>query len=150
MKLSCVHFSMVYPCRWKQTWRMPICGWATSRAAEVDAFDDLKYVNLPERLLSPTSFDEVMSLFNRTNSQEWVGKIGIVRHDAHSVFASYLIRLRCGSAEGGQLLPWPGSPLVSSSVSNQTVRNAGGPQVNIKRPTSGKYSFLFRRRGWIC
>jgi type I restriction enzyme S subunit len=32
-------------------------------------------------------------LFNRTNSQEWVGKVGIFRHDAPVVFASYLIRL---------------------------------------------------------
>lgn len=32
-------------------------------------------------------------LFNRTNSQEWVGKVGIYRHDTEAVFASYLIRL---------------------------------------------------------
>jgi type I restriction enzyme S subunit len=33
-------------------------------------------------------------LFNRTNSLEHVGKLGIVRNDSDTVFASYLVRLR--------------------------------------------------------
>lgn len=55
--------------------------------------DGLKYVTLPNKLLSPYLLHRGDVLFNRTNSQEWVGKVGVYRHDAEAVFASYLIRL---------------------------------------------------------
>ena len=55
--------------------------------------DDLKFVNLPDKIIEPYVVRRGDVLFNRTNSQEWVGKVGIYRHDAESIFASYLIRL---------------------------------------------------------
>src|SRR5262249_15426288 len=55
--------------------------------------DDLKCVNLPDKVLEPYIIRRGDVLFNRTNSQEWVGKVGIYRHDPEVVFASYLIRL---------------------------------------------------------
>jgi type I restriction enzyme, S subunit len=54
---------------------------------------DLKYVSLPPKQGAPYRLQRGDVLFNRTNSQEWVGKVGIYRHDTRAVFASYLIRL---------------------------------------------------------
>ena len=54
---------------------------------------DLKFVTLPPKLVDPYLLRRGDVLFNRTNSQEWVGKVGIFRRDAQAVFASYLIRL---------------------------------------------------------
>ena len=58
------------------------------------SFHDVKYVSLPEEVTKPYLLSRGDVLFNRTNSQEWVGKIGIYRCDRKAVFASYLIRLR--------------------------------------------------------
>ncbi len=55
--------------------------------------DDLKYVNLPDEVLATYRVRRGDVLFNRTNSQELVGKVGIYRSDEPAVFASYLIRL---------------------------------------------------------
>jgi type I restriction enzyme, S subunit len=55
--------------------------------------DDLKHVTLPENLTAPYVIRRGDVLFNRTNSQEHVGKVGIYRDDITVVFASYLIRL---------------------------------------------------------
>ena len=54
---------------------------------------DLKFVTLPARVVTPYRLRRGDVLFNRTNSQEWVGKVGIYRHDTPGVFASYLIRV---------------------------------------------------------
>ena len=56
-------------------------------------FSDLKYVNLPDDEVAPYLLNRGDVLFNRTNSQEWVGKVGIFRHSTPAVFASYLIRV---------------------------------------------------------
>jgi len=54
---------------------------------------DIKFVSLPAKIVAPYRLQRGDVLFNRTNSQEWVGKVGIYRHDTPAVFASYLIRL---------------------------------------------------------
>jgi len=54
---------------------------------------DLKYITLPEQLVAPYLVRRGDVLFNRTNSQDLVGKIGIYRHEREAAFASYLIRL---------------------------------------------------------
>jgi type I restriction enzyme, S subunit len=55
--------------------------------------NDLKYISRPKKIIQSYFLNRGDVLFNRTNSQELVGKIGIYRHDVTSVFASYLIRL---------------------------------------------------------
>lgn len=61
-------------------------------------FDDLKYVSLPESATERYLLRRGDVLFNRTNSQEHVGKIGVYRDDRAAVFASYLIRLQPNTA----------------------------------------------------
>lgn len=55
--------------------------------------DDLKYVTFEDESPDRYLLHRGDVLFNRTNSQELVGKVGIYRHDTPAVFASYLIRL---------------------------------------------------------
>jgi restriction endonuclease S subunit len=56
--------------------------------------NDLKYINLPQRDFENYHLKAGDILFNRTNSPDLVGKVGIYRLKGNHVFASYLIRLR--------------------------------------------------------
>ena len=56
-------------------------------------FRDLKYVTLDEKTTRPYLAQRGDVFFNRVNSQEHVGKVGVYRLDDPSVFASYLIRV---------------------------------------------------------
>jgi len=47
-------------------------------------FTDLKFVSLPAKEIAPYRVRKGDVLFNRTNSQAWVGKVGIYRHDLES------------------------------------------------------------------
>ena len=55
---------------------------------------DLKYVDLPERVAADYLLSRGDILFNRTNSGDLVGKVGVYHSDQAAVFASYLIRLK--------------------------------------------------------
>lgn len=70
----------------------PILRMGNIQAGEI-LFDDLKYIDLPEKIADTYMLKRGDVLFNRTNSQEHVGKVGIYRSDESAVFASYLIRL---------------------------------------------------------
>ena len=101
-------------------------------------FKDLKYVSLPEKVIRPYILNRGDVLFNRTNSQEWVGKVGIYRHDDPAVFASYLIRLVPKSIEVDTY--YLGQVLSSHSVQCRIKRYAtpGVQQVNINATNLGK------------
>jgi type I restriction enzyme S subunit len=98
---------------------------------------DLKYVTLPAEVTAPYMLHRGDVLFNRTNSQEWVGKIGIYRHDMPSVFASYLIRVVPGSLIDPYFL---GHVLSSYGAQCRIKRYAtpGVEQVNINATNLGK------------
>lgn len=54
----------------------------------------LVYVNLNDQLLQQYELEAGDILFNRTNSMDLVGKVGVFRLMGKYVFASYLIRIR--------------------------------------------------------
>lgn len=54
----------------------------------------LVYVNLNDQLLKQYELEAGDILFNRTNSMDLVGKVGVFRLTGKYVFASYLIRVR--------------------------------------------------------
>ena len=56
--------------------------------------DDLKYVDLSDSDFESFKLIKGDILFNRTNSADLVGKVGIFDLDGDFVFASYLVRLR--------------------------------------------------------
>ena len=54
----------------------------------------LVYVNLNEMTLGQYKLEKGDILFNRTNSMDLVGKVGVFKLEGDYVFASYLIRIR--------------------------------------------------------
>ncbi|WP_448670891.1 restriction endonuclease subunit S [Pseudoxanthomonas mexicana] len=99
---------------------------------------DLKYVTLPKVLLDRYLLKRGDVLFNRTNSQEWVGKIGIFRSDESAVFASYLIRLHHDAVQVDNY--FLGQLLNSYNTQCRIKRFAtpGVQQVNINAKNLGK------------
>lgn len=100
--------------------------------------DDLKYVTLSQAILDRYSIRRGDVLFNRTNSQEHVGKIGIYRCDEPAVFASYLIRLHVDPKKVDNY--YLGQLLNSYSTQCRIKRFAtpGVQQVNINAKNLGK------------
>lgn len=100
--------------------------------------DDLKYVTLPQKLLDRYLLRRGDVLFNRTNSQEHVGKVGIYRSDEPAVFASYLIRLHPNSA---QIDNYYLGHLLNSYLAQCRIKRYATPgvqQVNINAKNLGK------------
>lgn len=64
--------------------------------------NDLKYVDLSLREFEEFKLKSGDILFNRTNSAELVGKVGIFRLEGDFVFASYLVRIR---TDASRVLP---------------------------------------------
>ncbi len=64
--------------------------------------NDLKYVDLDDADFNSFKVHKGDILFNRTNSADLVGKVGIFDLEGDYVFASYLVRLR---ADRNQILP---------------------------------------------
>lgn len=65
--------------------------------------DGVKYVEISENLFRQFKLDVDDVLFNRVNSEEFVGRTGIFKLKGDYVFASYLIRLRVKT--NSQILP---------------------------------------------
>jgi type I restriction enzyme, S subunit len=56
--------------------------------------DEIKYVDIPNNIFNQFKLEKNDVLFNRVNSEDFVGRTGIFKLDGDFVFASYLIRLR--------------------------------------------------------
>lgn len=116
---------------------LPILRMGNIQAGDV-LLSDLKFVTLAERFTKPYMLNRGDVLFNRTNSQELVGKMGIYRHDEPCVFASYLIRLKPDSEQVNNY--YLGQLLDSYDAQCRIKRYAtpGVQQVNINATNLGK------------
>lgn len=116
---------------------VPILRMGNIQRGEV-LLEDLKYVSLPDKILAPYIVHQGDVLFNRTNSQEHVGKVGIYRSGERVVFASYLIRLIPDTSQIDSF--FLGQLLNSYSVQCRIKRYAtpGVEQVNINATNLGK------------
>jgi type I restriction enzyme S subunit len=56
--------------------------------------DEVKHVDIPQNIFNQFKLEKNDVLFNRVNSEDFVGRTGIFKLDGDFVFASYLIRLR--------------------------------------------------------
>jgi type I restriction enzyme S subunit len=121
----------------EQKGAIPILRMGNIQRGEV-LLDELKYVSLPQKCLKPYIVKRGDVLFNRTNSQEHVGKVGIYRHDVSVVFASYLIRLLPDPSKVDHY--YLGHVLNSYSAQCRIKRYAtpGVQQVNINATNLGK------------
>jgi len=61
---------------------------------ELVAITDLKYADVPAQTAKEFTVQRGDILFNRTNSADLVGKVGIFDLDGEYLFASYLVRLK--------------------------------------------------------
>jgi type I restriction enzyme S subunit len=116
---------------------MPILRMGNIQAGDV-TLDALKFINLPEKVLAPYIVSQGDVLFNRTNSQEHVGKVGIYRNAEPAVFASYLIRLKVDAQRADRY--FLGQLLNSYAIQCRIKRYAtpGVQQVNINATNLGK------------
>lgn len=116
---------------------VPILRMGNIQSGDV-VFNEIKYVSLPEQIIARYLVKKGDVLFNRTNSQEWVGKVGIYRLDAPVVFASYLIRLFPDSKQVDNY--FLGQLLDSYPIQCRIKRYAtpGVQQVNINATNLGK------------
>jgi type I restriction enzyme S subunit len=120
-----------------QKGKVPILRMGNIQNGEV-VLTDLKYVSLPDKLVTPCALKRGDVLFNRTNSQEWVGKVGIYRHDTPAVFASYLIRL---IPDGSKVDNYYLSHVLGSYSAQCRIKRYATPgvqQVNINATNLGK------------
>lgn len=120
-----------------QQGELPILRMGNIQAGEV-VFDDLKYVSLPEKVVSPYLLHRGDVVFNRTNSQELVGKVGIYRHDVPAVFASYLIRL---IPDRARIDPYYLGHVLNSYSAQCRIKRFATPgvqQVNVNATNLGK------------
>lgn len=112
------------------TGKYPILRMAAIQDGDVN-LNDLKYVDLPEPFANIYLLKRGDILFNRVNSAELVGKVGVFRSDAPAVFASYLIRLQTKAEKVNNY--FLGQLLASYAVQCRLKRYAtpGVQQVNI-------------------
>lgn len=116
---------------------LPILRMGNMQNGDVE-FSDLKYVNLPEDKVAPYLLNPGDVLFNRTNSQEWVGKVAVFRHNTPAVFASYLIRVHPMTTKVDPV--YLGHVLGTHSAQCRIKRFAtpGVQQVNVNATNLGK------------
>jgi len=121
----------------QQKGEIPIIRMGNIQNGEI-LLNDLKYVTLPKKVIRPYLVNRGDVLFNRTNSQEHVGKVGIYRHERPIVFASYLIRLLPDTTKVDNY--YLGQVLNSYTTQCRIKRYAtpGVQQVNINAKNLGK------------
>ncbi len=89
--------------------------------------DDLTYVDLDDETLVKYRLHPGDILFNRTNSQERVGKVAVFELTGDYVFASYLVRL---IADDERVDPRYLGTLLNSSLIQQKIRQLASPAVS--------------------
>jgi type I restriction enzyme S subunit len=96
--------------------------------------NDLKYVDLDERDFLEYRLERNDILFNRTNSADLVGKVGIFRLDGDYVFASYLVRLR---ADLSKVLPEYLNAYLNSELGQRRLLAYATPGVSQTNISAG-------------
>ena len=117
--------------------KYPILRMAAIQGGDV-LLDDLKYVDLSDALAERYLLKRGDILFNRTNSEAHVGKVGVFRHDAPALFASYLIRLKIDPAQVdtyflGQLLASYGTQCRIRRYATPAVQQVNINASNLRR-----------------
>jgi uncharacterized membrane protein HdeD (DUF308 family) len=99
--------------------------------------NDLTYVDLDDAEFNTFKVHKGDILFNRTNSADLVGKVGILDLEGDYVFASYLVRLR---ADENQILP----DFLNYYLNSGSQPTKGG--INMATPPIAN---AFARHWWV-
>lgn len=94
----------------------------------------LKYVDLDNSTFADFRLEPDDILFNRTNSADLVGKVGIYRLDGDFVFASYLVRLR---ADADKILPAFLNYYLNSELGQRRILAYATPGVSQTNVSAG-------------
>lgn len=96
--------------------------------------NDLKYADMPRALASGFVVQDGDILFNRTNSADLVGKVGIFKSSGEYLFASYLVRI---VTDRTKLLPDFLNYYLNSSKGQSAVRAFATPGVSQANISAG-------------
>ncbi len=94
---------------------------------ELVVASDLKFADMPAQVAGGYTLNAGDLLFNRTNSADLVGKVGIFLLEGRFLFASYLVRIR---ADETVLLPEFLNFFLNSKAGQQAVRVFATPGVS--------------------
>ena len=90
--------------------------------------DEVKYIDLDEKLFAKFKIEKDDVLFNRVNAENFVGRTGIFKLSGDYTFASYLIRLKVGRED--LILPDYLNIFLSSSYGIKQIRKFRRRAVN--------------------
>jgi type I restriction enzyme S subunit len=93
--------------------------------------NDIKYANIDDATFNQFKLNRGDILFNRTNSYDLVGKVGIFLLDGDYTFASYLIRLRTDPSKADPFFLNYYMNVESSQNSLRSLATRGSSQSNI-------------------
>ena len=96
--------------------------------------NDLKFADMPDKVASNFILKEGHILFNRTNSAELVGKVGIFKLDGIYLFASYLVRIK---TIRNMLIPEFLNFYLNSNSGQKAVRAFATPGVSQSNISAG-------------
>lgn len=107
-------------------------GYAIFRMDDIkDCFlldDEVKYIEIPEKIFEQYRLQINDLLFNRVNAEEFVGRTGIFKLKGDYVFASYLIRLRV--KPNSQILPDYLNIFLNTKFGKKQIRRFSRRAVN--------------------
>ena len=101
---------------------------------ELVVASDLKFADLPAEVAAAYTLKAGDILFNRTNSAELVGKVGIFQLDGCFLFASYLVRIQ---PDETVLLPEFLNFFLNSDAGQKAVRAFATPGVSQSNISAG-------------
>lgn len=90
--------------------------------------DEVRYADASQELFDVFHTEKNDIFFNRVNSEEFVGRTGILKVARDAVFASYLIRIRPKADSG--VLPDYLNIFLNSSYGNRQIRKCARRSVN--------------------
>ena len=120
-------------CALSETGRYPILR-MMNYDEELVAATDLKYADMPAEVAADFEIKKGDILFNRTNSADLVGKVGIANLDGCYLFASYLVRVQ---TDRSLLLPAFLNYYLNSPHGQTSVREFATPGVSQSNISAG-------------
>jgi len=107
---------------------------------ELVVASDLKFADMPAKLAADYKLEPGDILFNRTNSADLVGKVGIFQLDGRYLFASYLVRVKTDQTV---LLPEFLNFFLNSDAGQTAVRAFATPGVSQSNISAGSLKKVY-------
>jgi len=107
---------------------------------ELVAASDLKYADMSADVAADYTLEHGDILFNRTNSADLVGKVGIFRLNGCYLFASYLVRIK---TDKNVLLPEFLNSYLNSDAGQKAIRAFATPGVSQTNISAGSLKKVY-------